>query len=190
MKWGRKFNKMHIGAHKNMIKIKIHSIIDVITNSSTVVYVQTHDNTIKYTKELINTLLKITGSDKKVEDLFDFYFDVDRDSEIEKLSENYINDIDSNDINEDLIKAFKKIDNKLTGKKLQEMEYDDFEKVANKLLDKIAGGKIKPYDGYGLSYNEWDEKELIIKQKNNNKLTINLTQQIKNIFELDGERDG
>ena len=173
-----------------IIRIKPHSIVDVITNSSTVVYVQTHDNTIKYAKELVNTLLKVVGSKKKADDLFDFYFDVDRGCEIEKLVEDQLYTDDPNDIDSSVIRAFKKVDNKLTGKKLQEMEDSEFTKVANKLLDKIADGKIKPYDSYGLNYNDWDEKELIIKPKKDNKLTINLTQQIKNIFELDGERDG
>jgi len=172
-----------------IIKIKPHSIVDVITNSSTVVYVQTHNNTIKYAKELVNTLLKVVGSKEKAENLFDFYFDVDREQEIEKIGEK-IDTEDVSDIDISIIKAFKKIDNKLTGKKFQEMEDSKFTEVANKLLDKIASGKIKPYDSYGLSYNDWDEKELIIKPKNNDKLTINLTKQIKNIFELDGERDG
>ena len=173
-----------------IIKIKPHSIVDVITNSSTVVYVQTHDNTIKYAKELINTFLKVAGSDKKANDLFNFYFDVDREQEIENLAEKISDTEDPNDIDSSIIKAFKKVDNKLTGKKFQEMEDSEFTEVANKLLDKIANKNIKPYDGYGLNYNDWDEKELIIKPKNNDKLTINLTEQVKNIFELDGERDG
>jgi len=167
-----------------MIKIKPHSIVDVITNSSTVVYVQTHDNTIKYAKELVNTLLKVAGSDKKAEDLFDFYFDVDREEEIEKLiGEEQFRD-------DNVIKAFKKLDNKLTEKKLEDMEDDEFDKVANKLLDKIVNKEIKPYDSYGRHDDCWDEKELIIKSKDNNKLTINLTEQIKNIFALDGSYNG
>ena len=72
---------------KNIV-IKIHSFVDVITNSSTVIYVQSTESTIKTAKELIEKLLKAAGVTKSVDELFDIYikrdedyFDEDTDSE-------------------------------------------------------------------------------------------------------------
>ena len=53
-------------------KVTPHSVIDVITNSSTEIYTCTHGKTIEYMKELINSILKAGGSKKKAEDLYEF----------------------------------------------------------------------------------------------------------------------
>lgn len=54
------------------MKIKIHSIIDVITNSSTEVFIFTHNKSIEILKELIDSLLNIGDSGLKADDLFEF----------------------------------------------------------------------------------------------------------------------
>lgn len=53
------------------IKIPIHSFVDVITNSSSEIFVVADDNTKVLCKDLINNFLSMTGSDKKADDLFD-----------------------------------------------------------------------------------------------------------------------
>ena len=60
-----------------MIKINIHSLIDVITNSSTEIFVNSHANTIKYFKELIEDLMKCMNVEGKAEDYFELYIDED-----------------------------------------------------------------------------------------------------------------
>ena len=53
-----------------MIIMKIHSIVDVITNSSTVIYTY-QDNSIEPAKELVNEMLKLLGiTDKTADDVF------------------------------------------------------------------------------------------------------------------------
>ncbi len=54
------------------VKIRIHSFIDVITNSSTEIYVRADESTVGAVKELVDVLLAAAGSDKKADDLFDF----------------------------------------------------------------------------------------------------------------------
>lgn len=54
------------------MRINVHSFIDVITNSSTEIYVQAGENTINTIKELVNILLKETESTKTADDLFTF----------------------------------------------------------------------------------------------------------------------
>jgi hypothetical protein len=55
------------------IKINVHSFIDVITNSSTEIFISTHDKTITLAKELINGLLKVAKSEKTADDLFELH---------------------------------------------------------------------------------------------------------------------
>jgi hypothetical protein len=52
------------------LKVKIHSLIDVITNSSTEMYLVMGNDAIDGMYEIINEVLKIGGSDKRAEDLF------------------------------------------------------------------------------------------------------------------------
>lgn len=54
------------------IRIQLHSFVDVITNSSTVIYCQCNDKAVDSTKEMINEFLKVAGSDKTADDLFTF----------------------------------------------------------------------------------------------------------------------
>lgn len=55
-----------------MYKFKLHSVVDVITNSSTVIYTY-HNGCVDPAKELINEMLKLSGiDDKKAEDIFYF----------------------------------------------------------------------------------------------------------------------
>ena len=61
-----------------MIKIKFHSIVDVITNSSTVIY--TYQNSVGEAKELVAEVLSISGIDKTPEDVF--YYGVLCDDEV------------------------------------------------------------------------------------------------------------
>lgn len=57
------------------ITIPIHSFIDVITNSSTEIYICTHNKTIEYAKEIIDSILACAGSELKADNLFDFFIE-------------------------------------------------------------------------------------------------------------------
>lgn len=71
-----------------IIKISYHSFIDMITNSSTMVYVECHAKTKEFLFEFIDSLLKIAGSNKKAEDLFvvkikrDCFYNYNTDTEL------------------------------------------------------------------------------------------------------------
>jgi len=54
--------------NKTMFKLNIHSIVDVITNSSTVIY--TYQNSTEEAKELLQEILNLMGEEKEVDDLF------------------------------------------------------------------------------------------------------------------------
>ena len=53
------------------ITIPIHSFVDLITNSSSEIFVSADANTVKAVKKLIDNILKASGSDKTSDDLFD-----------------------------------------------------------------------------------------------------------------------
>jgi hypothetical protein len=54
------------------IKVNVHSIIDVITNSSTEIFSGAKSQATEVAKELINKILSEGGSDKTADDLFTF----------------------------------------------------------------------------------------------------------------------
>lgn len=51
---------------------KVHSVVDVITNSSTTIYTQATEATVKSFRNLINAILDIAGSTVRADDLFIF----------------------------------------------------------------------------------------------------------------------
>ncbi len=53
---------------ETMIKCKFHSIVDVITNSSTVIF--TYQNSVSASKELVAEILKMSGSSLSPDDVF------------------------------------------------------------------------------------------------------------------------
>ena len=56
----------------------IHSIVDLITNSSTTVFIVAKESTIKAVKELIDQLLELGGCRQRADDLFSFKLECDR----------------------------------------------------------------------------------------------------------------
>ena len=53
------------------IEIKVHSFIDIITNSSSEIYVQASSRTIDSVHKLVNAILSMGNSQVKSEDLFE-----------------------------------------------------------------------------------------------------------------------
>ena len=56
----------------NQLKLTVHSFIDLITNSSTEIYVSAHDKTIRAAKAMVNKVLAAAGAAQTADDLFDF----------------------------------------------------------------------------------------------------------------------
>lgn len=56
---------------KSAYIIPIHSFVDLITNSSTEIYIQATTKTVESVKEIINNLLKVNGSSYTADDLFE-----------------------------------------------------------------------------------------------------------------------
>ena len=68
-----------------MLKVKFHSIVDVITNSSTTIFV--YQDSIKEAKELIQEVLKLSGIKETVDDLFWFGVFHDNDAYLDYIDD-------------------------------------------------------------------------------------------------------
>lgn len=75
------------------INISIHSLVDVITNSSTEIYISTHQKSIECLKELIDFILKASCSNKKVDELFEFEI-INHSLECDELSDCHYDQIE------------------------------------------------------------------------------------------------
>lgn len=56
----------------NSITLQIHSFVDLITNSSSEVFVSANDKTLGAIKKLVDNILAAAGSPLKADDLFEF----------------------------------------------------------------------------------------------------------------------
>ena len=161
--------------------IPIHSFVDVITNSSTTIYVGCHSNTIEYAKDLINNLLKIAGSDKKADDLFEFEiqnkFQHDREL-LEEYLDCIIDDYED-EIRQD--ERFKDIED------INDVKDDIYDQMIKMVADKMLKGEIELIESNDYGY---DERKLVITAKTDDKIILNLSDKMSSIFEIDGTRDG
>jgi|GEM_PF-5269719 len=135
------------------LKIAVHSLVDVITNSSTVIYVQVHDKTVKFMKEFIDYFLKKSGSKKTADQLFEFKMEMDPDLKSDRISDI----MDEEDCTE--------------ARALQILE------------EKLKDGDFTDCNGY-------DKRQLVLVPKDGSKDTLNATEWVQKIFEVDANRDG
>ena len=152
------------------LRISLHSMVDVITNSSTVIFVNTHGKTIEYAKDLINSLLSMSGSDKKADDFFTFELIPTEDS-LERVMEYLLEECEH---------------------EWDSPEYRAKEKEFQKQIDdSLEDGTFDDkFGNYTANYNGWEEGELLITSKSNTGECVKLADQIQKIFSIDGERDG
>ena len=152
------------------ILIPIHSFIDVITNSSTSVYVGCHDNSIKFAKELINDLLQAAGSEATADGVFTFSiqadFDTERDKIYSDLSEYY------------------------SEEELEGTDYTAKNNLAKAIFDKMISGEIEKSSNWGENYDDYDTRTLIITSKTDDQFSIDLGSRIESIFSIEGGYDG
>lgn len=102
---------------KSSYTIKIHSFVDLITNSSSEIYVAAGDKTVKAVKEIIDNILALAKSELTCDDLFTVEIDY------QKYYDDYDGeDYDDEDIDEDTEKSESK---KLTPKQFFKQDQDN-----------------------------------------------------------------
>jgi hypothetical protein len=161
----------------NELRINLHSISDVITNSSEVIYIATSNKGVSYLKELMNKLLKMGGSDKTADDLFEFKIEPD-----EYFFERAWDRLcDNGEIDKEIVKRH---DDYQSDKKWKEA--NEFMKMT--IRDMLDKGKIKEEDfedDYGYPRNN-----LILIPKGINQQVIDMTKEMQAIFNIEATRDG
>ena len=99
-----------------MIKIQIHSVVDLITNSSTTIFTYS-EGSVEPLKELVNEILKLSGKTETFDDIFNvevFFDDIYIYSESDYERDNFKSDdeyqqylIDIEDINKTIDRIVK-----------------------------------------------------------------------------------
>ena len=160
---------------------KLHSFVDVITNSSTVIYVSINqsEETIEKIKEFINKILIAGESNKTFDDIFytKIFF-----KDIESVKDRLV---DSTDIRNDIIDL------------LSEEQKNDY-KLIDEMVDKKINELFEEHNSVELEkyireLNEHDgliEKTFIIYRKDNNEEVVNLLELVNSICDIDSMYDG
>ena len=159
--------------------IDVHSFVDVITNSSTTVYVRAGEGSIKAIKKFIDGILEKGGSKKKADDLFEFKIGMGE-SEMESAMENYWEGIEEQ--NEEEKDESKKV-------KIPSWENGANMKTFKKL---IAEGKINMKEIEADTDDDEYPKSnaLIMTTKDDSKDSEDIISLFESMFEIDGYRNG
>jgi len=167
------------------VKVNIHSMVDVITNSSTVIYTWASGG-IDQVKELVNVILKASGSEKKVEDLF---FIEERLTD--KGMENILDEMDESGDYEERIADFQKTFpdnwNDLPYEECK-VYYEKTKEFLKTLYNSLSEEEREPL-GTDSYYDVPRETSIYIKPKNGTEEEINMLTVFKSIFEQWATRD-
>jgi len=142
-------------------RIRAHSLIDVITNSSTEIFTSISVETLPSIKELIDMILRLGGSEKTFDDVFDYRVDhADEDSAIEQWMDDQPDEFEEHFGEED-----KKVD------KLRDTlgwGHDDTKAARVAMDDRIKaylGERIFEY-GIRSEYGDTPETDIVLIPKN------------------------
>ena len=71
----------------NKITFKVQSVSDIITNSSTEVFMVYNEDSIKQIKELVNAILDLSGNKERFDDLFECEITFDKERLLDEYPE-------------------------------------------------------------------------------------------------------
>jgi hypothetical protein len=165
-------NNLLIKTTMTELKLKTHSVVDVITNSSTCIYTQARKGSIDTVKDIVNTLLKLGESDLTADDLFTFEITAD------ELDEQRRELLDDNGILEEYV-----------GREISWRD-NDFKEKMGELFSKIVAGEYPKPDfweyGYGSEdYGHECDTEILVTAKVDNenaKLAASLLSSLDTLF--------
>jgi hypothetical protein len=156
------------------MKLNIHSIIDVITNSSTEIYTYVTKDGVEKAHEMINEILKVSGSTAKSEDLFDISIVP---SDWDRITERLYDDPESYEycVDVDVVEKF----------------YTDIQSLDYKGVRKYEEKHVIPYL---MDENKWEEMKieelatsLQITPKDKSKSDKDIWQLFFNLFDQEAE---
>ncbi len=158
--------------------VSIHSMIDVITNSSTELFIVMNNNAVKGMYEILNNVLEIAGSNKKAEDLFDISIEPN----LNMVFQQYVEEFVYPEYHEGSKEKFTELDKNLL---------EEYNKIKDwKEKDNFASKRIIPYlrdsgkwRDFNVGYEEQElQTSLKITPKNENLVNIDLWKKIEKLF--------
>jgi len=161
------------------LKVKVHSLIDVITNSSTTVFITMNGGAVKGMFDIINEILRVAESDKKAEDLYSVEVDMDWDYLMERFIDGACDDP------------------KDEKEKVLMDEYDAI--TDRKEQTNFENGVLLPYvketgrwKDFSTNYDEVEyDTWLVVKPKNeDDKTSMDIWSKIKTLFSVEAYMDG
>lgn len=134
---------------------KLQSLNDVVTNSSMEVYQEATGHTVEAVKDIINVILKISGSNKTCNDLFTV--SIDYDDMYDKYFEDYIDNLGPEDLDEEYLGV---VANKRNNKKLNGCYYT-YKELYQELVDMgLVGDVLQTIESYTSNYDcDWGYAE-------------------------------
>ena len=117
------------------VRIPVHSLIDLITNSSTEIFVHS-EKSVEPAKALLTELLKLEGSDKTCDDVFEITIEKDR-GDLNDVIQYYLDEDDRQDITD-----------------------------VNKFIEDVSNGTIEPPDWWDEVSGDYHvQTNLVVKSK-------------------------
>ena len=148
--------------------LEVHSFIDIITNSSTEIYVSVGDWSVNAVKDLVNGMLKIAKSDKTCDDLFEISVNNYRCEEwiLDQIGDYYLSDRMTWDEYEVLT------DDEKLNKYFQETG-ETYETMSAKYYEHIED-----------DYDSFDESSLLVKAKTDDPDVIEVAKILHNLRDI------
>lgn len=130
--------------------MKPHSFVDIITNSSTVIYSTVNESAERNIREAVNSILKIAGSNKEFDDIFEVSV------EFESW---YISNIkyEWDSMDENMKEAYKNFENYCNARIREDRKEGDYKII--RLVNKATGEKTNVVNLFNAIYDlraEWD----------------------------------
>lgn len=133
---------------------KLQSLNDVVTNSSMEVYQEATEHTVETVKDIINVILKISGSNKTCNDLFTVF--IDYDDMYDKYFEYYIDELGPGDLDEEYLGMIKEVSDKRFSKKPDGNYYTDRELYQELVGMGLVGDVLQTIESYTDNYDcDW-----------------------------------
>ena len=172
-----------------MITFKTHSIVDVITNSSTTIFTWASGNSKAMVLELIDEVLAVAGSDKKAEDLYDVTVQV---SDIESLIDELEDELRTDADDDRLLELFGRSDKLYAKRDWQNEEWKkSYRAVAKEIRDHVRENYQDEIDKLGNKEN-WmgfpPSTMIVVTRKDGEDTATDHI--LNNLFDADGGRDG
>jgi len=174
--------------------LHFHSFVDVITNSSTVIYCQCTNGTITTAKKLVDSILKASKSNKTADDLFEFRIVGDKDYELDRICD-ALEDKESV-----AYKEFKKLVPTFDLEKYLSLSWSEkeaskekviFNNTTDAIFEKMNNKQIARHDNWGLTEEYgYNTEKLEMKAKDGSEIGKEIVSALHEIFDYDGHYDG